>query len=164
MWSSIYFAFLRWFIHKTYNKTISEHMFFITFIIEIIIIYCNNFEFLVLYSLLLPICISDIINNDVHTQFCVLIAIFGFIINKTITPTSFFVPMLLALINKFLKGMGQGDIYLLFSLAFLFDLYDLSRILFLSSTLNIAYSIFVKKKSYAFVPFISIATMIIYLC
>lgn len=163
MWSILYFQLIKAFIKRIYKITISKHVFFIILFVEFLSICFKDLTFFILFNLLLPICITDIINNDVHILFCILLALLGILTNSNISIYSFILPFLLLIIAMFTKGMGLGDIYLLFGLAFLFNLYDISLILLISSSFNLIYSLFKQKKSYAFVPFISIATIIVYL-
>lgn len=157
------YALISKLIRKYYDVPINKQVFFILLLIEITAIYKKDLLFYILFTLLLVMSITDVINNDVNTLICIIIGILGLIFNKDISIMSFLVPVVLYIVNKFIKGMGLGDIYLLIALSFIFNTYEISLICLLSSTMNLIYSRFIKKERYAFVPFISLASLIMYL-
>ena len=163
VWSLIQFNLLKSFIKKIYKHNIS----FITFILMILneILFITNkdiFAFL-LFNILIFQSTTDIINNDVYTIFDVLIVLFAYITKNNINElTTFIFPILLFIIEKIIHSIGKGDIELIFCLCFIFNIYEISLILLLSSIANILLSIFKKKNKYPFVPFISMGTFIIY--
>ena len=158
----IFFILVNQFINKIYKKSINKQVFFILFILDLYTLYSKDYFFCTLAYILLFHSITDIINYDVYSILNYLLMIISFLKYKTIS-ISILIPIILAIINVFKKGIGQGDIELLFGLSFIFEFYDLVLIVFIASILNLIYSLFSKNKLFPFVPFLSIATMIIYL-
>lgn len=138
-------------------------MFFIIFFLEIISIYINSPTLLCVGMILIFQSITDYINNDVFTVFNVLLAFVGIAIYgvNNINLIKLILPLFLILINKLINGMGLGDIELLFSLSFILNLYELILVLFIASLLNLVYATLIRKEIYAFVPFLTIATIIV---
>lgn len=162
VWTLVYYGLINALIRKSYDKHINKHVFFIMLMIELVSIYKADMILLLLFSLLLPISITDIINNDVYTPFLYLLGLLGVLYKGTISICTFILPLVIYIINRHTRGLGLGDIDLLISLAFIFNLYELSLILFIASILNLIYSIFNKKHKYAFVPFMSIGCLLVY--
>ena len=166
VWALIYTYLIDRFLVYNYNKHINKHMFFIELFIEAYSIYSKDHKFFILFTILLTISITDYINQDVYSIFNYLLAITMYILvrpNITRLLLSMMVPISLYIINRFLNGIGSGDIELLFALAFCFEIVDMVKIIFVSSFLNLVYAFFKKKSSYSFVPFLSISCLIIYL-
>lgn len=141
-------------------------MFFIELSIEAYSLYKKDLVFFVLFTILLTQSITDYINHDVYSvlNYCLALLMFILASIKLIDIVySLTVPIGLFVINKFIKGMGSGDLELLVSISFVFNFQSLLQIVFLSSLFNLLYSFFVKKDSYSFVPFLSISCLIIYL-
>lgn len=166
MWSLIYYCFIRWFIKNRYEIAISEHLFFITLCFEIISIYYSNIYYLIPLFLLITNSVTDYINHDVYSVFNIVLVLYAVLILKPGIESvliSLIVPLILYLLNKLYKGMGQGDIELFIALSFYFDIVSLVKILLISSLLNLLYAAFVHKESYCFVPFITIATIMVFI-
>lgn len=138
-------------------------MFFIIFFLEIISIYINSPTLLCVGMILVFQSVTDYINNDVYTVFNVLLAFVGIAMYgvNIINLIKLILPLFLILINKLINGMGLGDIELLFSLSFILNLYELILVLFIASLLNLVYATLIRKEIYAFVPFLTIATIIV---
>lgn len=138
-------------------------MFFIIFFLEIISIYINSPTLLCVGMILIFQSVTDYINNDVYTVFNVLLAFVGIAIYgvNIINLIKLILPLFLIFINKLINGMGLGDIELLFSLSFILNLYELILVLFIASLLNLVYATLIRKEIYAFVPFLTIATIIV---
>lgn len=149
-----------------YNKPINKHLFFIELFIETYSLYSKDLIFFILFTILFTISITDYINQDVYSIFNYLLdTIMYFLLKPNISNLlmSLIIPLILFILNKFMNGMGYGDIELLASLSFVFGLTDLVKIIFLASLINLIYAFFYKKDSYSFVPFISISCLFIYL-
>ena len=131
-------------------------------IIEIISININDPKLLYLAMILLFQSITDYINNDVYSFFNLLLLLININNINLMNYSSFLVPIILLIINKVTNGIGFGDIEIIFVLSFIFNIYELFLILFFASSLNLIYAFFYKKDKYPFVPFLSIAILIIY--
>lgn len=160
------FTFIDSFIQEKYQKHINKHLFFIMLFIEAYSTAKNDLFFLIFSSLLLINSITDYINNDVYTFFNILILITSLILLPIKISQALFsllVPLFLFFLNKIFNGIGLGDIELLTCICFVFNLYELIEIIFLSSFLNLIYAFFTKKKYFAFVPFLTISILIFWL-
>lgn len=69
----------------------------------------------------------------------------------------------LLLLNRSYKNIGLGDVELLGLLAVIFGLEDILKIILIACTLCIFQYILNKKRSFRFIPYLTIATGIIYL-
>lgn len=166
VWSLAIFVLIYTFILDKYQIHINKHVFFIELIIETYSIVKNDLFFLLFGSILLIESITDYINNDVYSICNILIIVITLIfkdINLMDVLFALTLPITLFIINKIFNGIGLGDIELLISLCFLFNIYDLSRIVLLSSMLNIIYAFFTKKKCFPFVPFLTCSIFIFWL-
>ena len=166
MWSIVYFYIVSTFIKFKYKVSINKHLFIIIFFIELYSLYSKDILFFLLFSILLFQSITDYINNDVYTFCNIIIASIGLLfIKPSITSiiTSLVLPIVLIVLNSFIKGIGDGDIELLICLCFIYDLYSLSLIVLLASTLNFIYALILKKDKYSFIPFIFVCSLIIYI-
>lgn len=164
MWSFIYFLLISKYIKYKYSISIRKQVFFIELLIEFISIYKQDILFFILFTILLTQSITDIINYDIYSILNIFLALFlilykGLNISKYLT--SITLPLILLIINK---GIGLGDIEILFIEAIIFDIYKLSLIVFISSFINLIYALIRKNKYYPFVPFISMSTLLIYIC
>lgn len=131
-------------------------------IIEMISINKNDPKLLCLAMILLFQSITDYINNDVYLFFNLLLLLININNINSMNYSSFLVPIILLIINKAINGIGFGDIEIIFVLSFIFNIYELFLILFFASSLNLIYAFFYKKDKYPFIPFLSIAILIIY--
>ena len=118
------------------------------------------YKYLLTIIILLIESIIDIKTYNVYLPFNILIILIGLTnIDHSIT-FSLIYPLLLLLINLITKGMGYGDIEIIFSLCFIYSFYELTCILLFSSILNLMYSFFMKMKEYPFVPFLLFGTIL----
>ena len=159
---SLYF---RNFIYKKYH-VYKDTIFIIYVLIDIYSFLCNDLTFFFIFTFLISQAITDYINQDVLTTLNIIPIIYAIIINSnhlltTILYASIF-PFALLIINKFKTLIGMGDIEIIFVLGLYFKYEKLLLIVLISSLINLIYSFFVKKNKYSFVPFILIATFLVY--
>ena len=166
MWAFLFYLLTSKFITYKYNKKLGIIYFLIDIISEIYLINSLDIKFYIIFQILLFQSITDITNNDVYLIPNIAICLIPFIFNEYSlfnTLISFLLPLVIYLISKLNKGIGDGDIELLICLCFLFDIKQMCYICLIASTLNIIFSLHQKRNIYPFVPFISIATTIVYL-
>lgn len=122
-----------------------------------------NFQFYIIISLCFLSSLTDIDNYDVYSFVNILILIVSLSIGINIKHIfiNFVLMFLLYLITQ--NKMGYGDIETYFVLGIIYDIYELTFLIFLSNILALLYIIIfkIKKDTYiALVPFISIAYLL----
>ena len=134
---------------------------------EIQSIIINDFWLYIIFIILLFQSLCDIFNNDVYTIFNISLLLIGVITNYNhiiyYLISSLILPIILLLIKLLTNAIGGGDIEMLFCLGFIFKFNEICLILLIASILNIIYSFINKKEKYAYIPFLSVATIFIYL-
>lgn len=160
----IIFFSLTKFIKYKYHKSLNIYYLIPFIFIDFYIIYSKQYNLLILFYILMIQTIFDLINNDIYTILNLFIIINSFIFKQFDlfnTLNNLILILILLIIYYFRHSIGLGDIELLFSLSFIYDLYNLSLILLISSLFALLYSSINKKRYYAFVPFISLAIYIL---
>ena len=159
---SLYF---RNFIYKKYHVSL-DMIFVIYVLIDIYSFLSNDLTFFIVFIFLISQAITDYLNQDVYTTLNILPAIYAFIIHSNNFLSTFLyasiIPFTLLLINSFKPLIGMGDIEIIFILGLLFNYEKLLLIVLISSLINLIFSFFIKKNKYSFVPFILIATFLVY--
>ena len=107
----------------------------------------------------------DIRTYDVYSIFNYLIACIGISASRNSDPLDLFLsltllPSVLLILNKFKKGIGNGDIELIFCLGFYFKLKELLIIVLIASIVSIIFALYSHRKKFPFIPFITIAVSI----
>lgn len=159
---SIYFTK---FLYKKYHIRI-DFIFLIYALIDVYSLINNDLTFFVVFTFLLTQSITDYINQDVYSEVNVLPTIYAIILNSNQLFSKFLyasiLPIALMIINRFKTLIGMGDIEIIFVLGLLFGYEQLLLIVLISSLINLVYAFFIKKNRYSFVPFIFIATFLVY--
>lgn len=165
VWTILLKRYLTRFIYSKYHFLINKRLFIISLFIEIYSIYTKSLLFFIVFNCLFINSIFDYINNDVYSILNYIIAIAGLLLNNlTINNLySLLLPLALAVVNRFIKGMGLGDIELLICLCFIFKIQELTTIVLLASFLNILYACLVRETRYPFVIFLSLSSLLIWL-
>jgi len=165
MWTLIYYIFLYNFINKHYGYKLPKYIVLLILISEILVIINNDLLLFILIQLLLFDSITDYINKDVYIYPNAIVIILGLSLHRSIydlLSSTLIIPTVLFVLNKFYKGIGTGDIILLFCLGFIYNYKSMIYILLIASCTNLIYAFLVRKKQYSFVPFIALASMLIY--
>ena len=162
--SYAFYKLVNYLIKRKYEVSINKHVFFIELFIEMYSLIDKNLFFMLFFTILLLQSITDFINNDVYTILNISIIIIGLIfknINYNEILLSMLLPLLLWIINIFKKGIGDGDIEMIFALCFIYNTMQLSKIILFSSIMNLIYSFVIKKDKYSFIPFIFLSCLLL---
>ena len=164
MWTLIYYKFLKTFIYKKYNYQLRPKICIFILLFEILLLVNKDLLLFAISQILIFQSITDIINKDVYTLINLLFIPIAFYTNQSIIDNllSEIIVVIIYLLSKIINGIGIGDINLLFYLGLIFDYPSMLHIILLASILNILYALFHPKKSYSFIPFISISCIVIY--
>lgn len=106
--------------------------------------------------------IIDYKTYNVYTHINILIAILGIIFNENDILTIILIPSIILVTNLIIKGMGFGDIEILYSIAFWFNIKQQLDILLFATIINLLFALISRKNKYPFVPFIFIGCLIEY--
>jgi len=159
------YILVRKFIKNKYNFKLNNLYLFFSMSIEIYSLYLKDILFYIVFELLLFSSLTDVINNDVYTLANIAIFIVGIIYKNNLSEMllAMLLPFVLFILARISKGIGNGDIELLFCLSSIFNLYQMCLICLIASILNLIYGIHIKRNVYPFIPFMSIACIIVYL-